>query len=137
MANGPIDAIKKRQTDTAMTAGAAFNANPYLQQMQNPFMGNNSGLDAGSLNANGQKPSVASASSGHGQGAGMVNNSPNGNFTRIGQPVGVSNQQDSPSATAYQRQGAGGSLFGSGFTDPAGGGDAFIKRKQLSGEQPS
>jgi len=109
MANGQIDAIKKRQTDNAMAAGTASMANPYLQQQQNPFFGNNSGLDAGSMNANGQKPSAQIGNSG--QNSNTINASPNGNFTRIGQAVGASNQQDSLSATAHQRQGAGGSVW--------------------------
>ena len=131
----PIQPISdKKKIETASTSGAIQNPMQQMQQNFN-FFGSSSGLDSGSVNANGQKPSATTGSSGPGQSANSINSSPNGKYTRIGQSTGIQDQPGSSSATAYQRQGAGGSLFGAGFSDASGGNDAFIKMKKDAGGQ--
>jgi len=106
--------LVERQTDTASTSGAIQNPMQQMQQSFN-FFGNSSGLDAGSVNANGQKPSATPPSSSLGQSMAANSTLPSGVYG-AGKDTAINNGTDKKdSATAYLSQGAGKPIFDNYF----------------------
>lgn len=108
------------QDMSAMAASSGAIQNPYQQNQMNynSTNSNNQGNDPfqGSTNLNNSTTAKnVPASSGRGQGAGMINVTSNGTYG-VGKGTGTENQSANDSSTAYKRQGLNPISFKSGVS---------------------